>query len=174
MNPLTVQVPAPTNFHSSSTESNRTSLNSEPKSDLKSNGKSPLIGQALKPEEQRELQELKKRDREVRAHELAHVSAGGRYVRSGAQLQYEKGPDGRLYAVGGEVTIDTSVIPGDPRATLLKAQVIVRAALAPATPSAQDRRVAVEAIQMAQQARLELSLERSDEEEVTSQVDVFA
>lgn len=175
MNPLTVQSPSPTTVRSSSSESSRTSLNSESKSDLKTNSKSPLTGQALEPEEQRQLQELKNRDREVRAHELAHVSAGGRYVRSGAQLQYEKGPDGRLYAVGGEVTIDSSAIPGDPRATLLKAQVVVRAALAPASPSAQDRRVAVEAIQMAQQARLDLSLERSsDEEESASQIDVFA
>jgi hypothetical protein len=175
MNSLTVQSPPTTSYPSSNTESRRTSLDSESKSDLKTNEKSPLSGQSLEPEQQRELQELKKRDREVRAHELAHVSAGGRYVRSGAQLQYEKGPDGRLYAVGGEVSIDTSAIPGDPRATLLKAQVVIRAALAPASPSSQDRRVAAEATQMAQQARLELSLERtSGEEESVSQVDVFA
>lgn len=107
---------------------------------------------------QAEIRSLKNRDREVRAHELAHVSVGGQYVTSGAQFSYQKGPDGVLYAVGGEVSIDTSAVPGDPRATLLKAQVVARAALAPATPSAQDRGVASQATSLMQQARVELAL----------------
>ena len=103
-----------------------------------------------------ELQKLKNRDREVRAHELAHMAAGGQYVTSGAQFSYQKGQDGRLYAIGGEVGIDTSRVPGDPRATLLKAQTVMRAALAPAQPSSQDRQVAANAAVMQQQARAEL------------------
>ncbi|MBC8211620.1 MAG: hypothetical protein H8E21_11195 [Gammaproteobacteria bacterium] len=108
--------------------------------------------------DQRELQKLKNRDTEVRAHELAHVAVGSRYITSGAQFQYQKGSDGRLYAVAGEVSIDTSPVPDDPRATLMKAQVIARAAMAPAVPSAQDRAVAAQASAMIQQARAELAL----------------
>ncbi len=126
--------------------------------------------------DQKKLQQLKSRDREVRAHELAHISVGGRYVTSGANFTYEKGPNGRLYAVAGEVSIDTSEIPGDPRATLLKAQTVVRAALAPAHPSAQDRRVAAEATAIIQQANIEIAAMKreSDKQETGQNFDSFA
>ncbi len=126
--------------------------------------------------EQRRLQQLKNRDREVKAHELAHVSVGGRYVTSGARFSYEKGPNGQLYAVAGEVGINTSEVPGDPRATLLKAQVIARAALAPANPSAQDRNVAAQATAMMQQAKVDIAvlLADSTEKEVGLVLDTFA
>jgi hypothetical protein len=116
-----------------------------------------------------ELQKLKNRDREVRAHELAHMAAGGQYITSGAQFSYQKGQDGRLYAIGGEVGIDTSKVPGDPRATLLKAQAIMRAALAPAQPSSQDRQVAASAAVMQQQARAEWQSQQYQQQEQASQ-----
>ena len=75
-------------------------------------------------------------------------------------FQYVTGPNGRRYAVGGEVRIDTSPVKGDPEATLLKAQQIRRAALAPATPSAQDRSVAATASSLESQARQELLREK--------------
>ncbi|MEE4295863.1 MAG: putative metalloprotease CJM1_0395 family protein [Wenzhouxiangella sp.] len=109
--------------------------------------------------EQAQVRELQQRDREVRAHELAHVAAGGPYVTRPATYQYQTGPDGRRYAVGGEVTIDTSV-PSDPREALAKAQIIERAALAPVEPSQQDYRVAAKARQMAADARREIAAER--------------
>ena len=71
--------------------------------------------------------------------------------------EYETGPDGQRYAVGGEVGIDTSAIPGDPEATLLKAQTVMRAAMAPAEPSAQDQLVAAAAKTMESQAFIELA-----------------
>lgn len=71
-------------------------------------------------------------------------------------FQYVVGPNGRRYAVGGEVRIDTSPVEGDPEATLLKAQQIRRAALAPANPSTQDRSVAAKASSLESQARQEL------------------
>ena len=77
------------------------------------------------------------------------------------------GPDGRRYAVGGEVAIDASRVPGDPQATIRKAQVIRRAALAPAAPSAQDQRVAAQATRMEQQARAELLRQQDAEDTVT-------
>jgi len=59
----------------------------------------------LTKEEKREVEELKRRDREVRAHEQAHLAAGGGFVRGGARFEYQQGPDGKNYAIGGEVSI---------------------------------------------------------------------
>lgn len=120
--------------------------------------------QQLDQAEQRQVAELKSRDTQVRAHEAAHVAAGGGLVRGGASFQYKQGPDGKRYAVGGEVSIDASPVSGDPQATILKAQTVQRAALAPADPSAQDRRVAAQGSQMAAQARMELAKQRMDEQ----------
>lgn len=105
--------------------------------------------------EQQEVRELAARDREVRAHEQAHAAVGGRHAGSPV-YEFVRGPDGVSYAVGGEVSINTSPIPGNPEATIAKAQQIRRAASAPAEPSAQDRRVAAEAAQMEVEARVEL------------------
>ena len=127
--------------------------------------------QELSEEGQREVKELRSRDREVRAHEHAHVAAGGQYVRGGIQFEYQSGPDGRRYAVGGEVSIDTSPVAGDPNASIQKAQTIRRAALAPAEPSGADRSAAGAASRMESKARKELMEQRLEEarpEEETS------
>jgi len=129
----------------------------------------------LTEEEQTEVQELKKRDQKVRTHEHAHVAAGGQYVRGGIQYEYQTGPDGRRYVVGGEVSIDTSP-ESDPEDTIRKAQTIRQAALAPAEPSGQDRRAAAAAAQMAMKARQELAegkLEGDGEGEVSEVDDVL-
>jgi hypothetical protein len=119
----------------------------------------------LTNEEKRELQQLKQRDREVRAHEAAHKSAAGDLARGGAQFETEVGPDGRRYAVGGEVQIDTSKVAGDPQATINKAERIRRAATAPAQPSAQDRAVAAEAAQMKAEAQQELNAQKAEQQQ---------
>jgi len=103
------------------------------------------------------ISKLKARDREVRTHEASHLAAAGRFARGGAQFEFTRGPDGVSYAVGGEVSIDTAPVSGNPQATLLKAQTIRRAALAPADPSGQDQSVAAAATAMATKARAELS-----------------
>lgn len=109
---------------------------------------------ALSADEQKVVDKLKARDREVRQHEQAHLSAAGGLAVSAASFEFERGPDGKNYAVGGEVSIDTS--PGrTPDETIAKAQRIRAAALAPAEPSGQDRAVAAEAAQMAQAAQAE-------------------
>jgi hypothetical protein len=118
--------------------------------------------------ESRELQDLKQRDREVRQHEQAHVAAGGAYVRGGASFSTQRGPDGRQYAVGGEVQIDTSAVPGDPAATIRKMQVVRSAALAPANPSAQDRSVAAQASSTENEARAELREEQGVDDSVSA------
>jgi hypothetical protein len=118
----------------------------------------PRTPQELSTEDELELRELKARDREVRAHEQAHVAAGGQYVTGGPSYEFERGPDGRQYAVGGEVNISVSP-ERDPEATIKKAQVIRRAALAPADPSSQDRQVASKASAMEREARAEMAKE---------------
>ncbi len=117
----------------------------------------------LTEEEQREVEELKERDREVRRHEQAHKAAAGRYAGGAPSFEYEVGPDGRRYAVGGEVSIDVSPVEDDPQATIDKMQQVRSAATAPAEPSNQDRQVAVEAAQLEQQARADLAAQKSEE-----------
>jgi DNA repair exonuclease SbcCD ATPase subunit len=111
--------------------------------------------------EQRQIQQLAERDREVKAHEQAHQAVGGQYA-GAMSFTYERGPDGKNYAIGGEVPIDTGKIANDPQATLDKAETIRRAALAPAEPSSQDRRVAAQAVQMSLEARAEIQLQQQE------------
>ncbi|WP_163835867.1 putative metalloprotease CJM1_0395 family protein [Spartinivicinus ruber] len=110
------------------------------------------------------IQQLAKRDREVRAHEQAHQAVGGRYA-GAASFTFERGPDGVAYAVGGEVPINTGAVANNPEATIQKAQTIRRAALAPAQPSAQDRTVAAQATQLELQARQELAIQQQEKVE---------
>lgn len=118
----------------------------------------PRAGAALSDEEQKRLSDLQKRDREVRAHEAAHAAAGAGLA-GAPSFSYVTGPDGRRYAIGGEVRIDTSST-GSPEEDIRRAAQIRRAALAPADPSAQDLAVAARATRMEIAARAELS--RSD------------
>jgi hypothetical protein len=110
----------------------------------------------------KEIDALKKRDREVRAHEMAHVSAGGNIVRSGPHYDYQTGPDGKRYAIGGDVQIDTSP-EDDPEKTISKADKIIKAALAPADPSAQDRKVASDAQAMKMEALKQIKVKKEEE-----------
>ena len=114
----------------------------------------------LSPQAKKIVAELAARDREVRAHEAAHIAAGGSLA-GGASYTYQTGPDGRRYAVGGEVSIDTSST-GNPEEDLARAAIIRRAALAPAQPSGQDRAVAASATQMEIAARAALAAQRSE------------
>lgn len=118
----------------------------------------------LTPEQQQQVAEMQARDQEVRAHEMAHVAAGGAHVTSGPSYEYEIGPDGKGYAVGGSVGIDTSPVEGNPEATIEKMQTVVAAALAPAKPSGQDQKVAAAARQAEAKARVELSREKLEQQ----------
>ncbi|WP_018982273.1 putative metalloprotease CJM1_0395 family protein [Salinimonas chungwhensis] len=111
---------------------------------------------------EQKVAELEKRDREVRIHEEAHRAAGGQYA-SAPQYEYTTGPDNKRYATGGEVSIDVSK-EKTPAETIQKMEQVRKAALAPAEPSSQDRKVASEAAQAIAQARSELAQERTDEQ----------
>ncbi len=121
----------------------------------RASGVSATSGQGLSPEELKQLTELKARDREVRAHEAAHQAVGGQYA-GAISYTFQRGPDGAQYAVGGEVPIDVSPVPGDPQATIEKMRVVRAAAMAPAEPSGQDRAVAAEAMQVMLKAQSEV------------------
>ncbi|BCU07007.1 hypothetical protein Atep_16840 [Allochromatium tepidum] len=115
-----------------------------------------INGETLSDEDLRVVEQLKQRDSEVRAHEQAHVTAGGGHITSGPSYSYQTGPDGKRYAIGGEVGIDTSMKAGDPEGNLEKARAIIRAAMAPAEPSSQDVRVAASARAMETRAQQEI------------------
>jgi hypothetical protein len=123
-----------------------------------------ITGETLTDEDAKEVERLRERDREVRTHEQAHAAAGGSHVRGGIKYEYQTGPDGRRYAVGGEVSIDTSPVSGDPQKTIQKAQQVRRAAMAPAEPSGADRQAAAAASRMEAEARQELIEERANPE----------
>ncbi|HEX5637038.1 MAG TPA: putative metalloprotease CJM1_0395 family protein [Gammaproteobacteria bacterium] len=142
------------------TPAQRTSANSNDSSN--DNKTSEQEAAAIRREEQRLVQQLAARDREVRAHEAAHIAVGRQYVVSGPSYTYQQGPDGRSYAIGGEVQLDVAE-EAEAQATLDKAETVRRAALAPVEPSAQDRQVAARASQLAAQARLSIAMERREE-----------
>jgi len=121
-------------------------------------------------QEQQQIKELKARDTEVRTHEQAHAAVGGQYAGS-PSYEYQRGPDGTNYAVGGEVPIDVGVINGDPQATIDKMQTVRAAALAPAEPSGADRAIAADATQKMAAAQAELaSADDEDSSEDKSRV----
>jgi len=122
------------------------SVNSGEASSLDINNKSEA--------EKKVVEKYKETDRAVREHEAQHEMAAGDLA-SGKSFRTKKGPDGKMYAVAGEVNIDMSVEKGDPDATIRKMRRVKRAALAPKDPSAQDYKVAQMATNIERQAEQE-------------------
>ena len=115
----------------------------------------------LTQDQKMQVIELQRRDLEVRTHKAAHMSAGAGLT-TGASYSYQRGPDNKMYAIGGEVGIDTS--PGKtPEETLKKAAQIKRAALAPAQPSSADLQVAATATNMEIEAKMEIQKNQNQE-----------
>lgn len=110
-------------------------------------------------QQQQQVDSLKARDSEVKAHEHAHATVGGQYAQS-PSFKYEKGADGQRYATDGEVQIDVSPVGGDPLATINKMKQVYAAAMAPVDPSSADIRVAAEALQKMNEAKVMLAEER--------------
>jgi hypothetical protein len=116
-------------------------------------------GELFSQSEMAMLETLKKADQVVRAHEMAHLSAAGGFAKGGATFKMHKGPDGKSYAVGGEVQIDMSPA-ATPEMTMQKMRIVRRAALAPVDPSPQDQRVAAQATINIAEASQQLDLEK--------------
>lgn len=130
----------------------------EPKKSSDSSSQKESSNLQKKPEETMKIMELSSIDTKVRAHEAAHIAAGSGVVTGGANFSYTRGPDGKLYAIGGEVPIDASE-GRTPEETIQKARQMQAAALAPADPSPQDYKVAATAAMMELKAHLEASRE---------------
>ncbi|MCL2029591.1 MAG: hypothetical protein FWG97_04170 [Deltaproteobacteria bacterium] len=98
----------------------------------------------LTPEEEAQVRKMAQRDQEVKAHEQAHVAASGGLA-GAPKYSYQTGPDGRQYAVGGEVSIRRSGGGGNTDQAIAEAETVKRGATAPAQPSSQDMAVAARA-----------------------------
>ena len=90
------------------------------------------------------------------------MAAAGAYAAGGPSYTTQQGPDGRTYAIGGEVPIDMSA-ERTPEATLRKAQTVAAAAMAPADPSGADKAIAAAAAQMAENAQAAIREEAAAE-----------
>lgn len=122
----------------------------------------------LTAEQLRIVRELQAIDRRVREHEAAHLRAGRGVVTSGANFSYVYGPDGRQYAVSGEVGIDTSP-ERKPEANIDKGERIQAAALAPRDPSEQDYRVAAVGAQLESRGRADLAVQQAEQRAVEAE-----
>ncbi|MFA7578277.1 MAG: putative metalloprotease CJM1_0395 family protein [Candidatus Muiribacteriota bacterium] len=124
------------------------------------------IEETLTQDQKAELEKLKQTDMEVKQHEAAHIAAAGGLQVSGASFEFKTGPDGKQYAIGGEVSIDTSK-GSTPDETIAKAKQIRTAALAPSNPSSQDLKVASQASKMEMEAAQQKQTEQKEELENT-------
>jgi hypothetical protein len=115
------------------------------------------------------IRSLESRDKEVRNHENAHAGVGGSFT-GAPSYSYEIGPNGKKYAVDGEVSIDLTPIAGEPAQTIAKMNKVQAAALAPANPSAQDIRVAASAASIILEAQAELTNISADNVEAKPQL----
>jgi SprA-related family len=137
-----------------------TSLAANTASPAAANSSSNATTGKLHAEKLAEISQLEITDRHVRAHEEAHLPAAGPYATGGPSYTFATGPDGQRYAVGGEVSLDTSPDPAGPEATIQKAETIQAAANAPADPSTQDRMVAAQAAGMEADAEAQIFAEQ--------------
>ncbi|CAM4107377.1 putative metalloprotease CJM1_0395 family protein [Campylobacter armoricus] len=148
-------------------ENNQENTNSEIQNsteDKKNNNEEKtqkVNGKELSEEEVRQVRELEKIDREVKAHEAAHMAAGGALA-GGASYGYTRGPDNRMYAIEGEVPIKMQK-GNTPEETIANAMQIIAAAMAPADPSPQDYKVAANAMQMQNESRIEQAKKKAEE-----------
>jgi hypothetical protein len=113
---------------------------------------------ALSADEQRRVRELERLDRVVRAQENVHRAVAPEVVSGDSTFEYEVGPDGQRYAVRGETRIE---LPrdGDPDQVVHDAQLALRAALAPAQVSSEDRVLAMRAAGLEARARAQIQRE---------------
>lgn len=116
----------------------------------------------LSEDEQRLVKNLASRDSEVRAHEAAHQASGGGMT-GAATYTYQQGPDGKMYAIGGEVSISMKT-GSSPQETIANARQIAAAAMAAGNPSPQDFSVASSARIMEMKAKQQLA--RQEQESV--------
>ena len=114
----------------------------------------------LSEDEKRLTRDLGARDSEVRAHEAAHQAASGGLA-GAASYTYQQGPDGKMYAIGGAVSISTPS-GSTPDETIKNARLVAAAAMAAGDPSPQDLAVASSARAMEMQAEQQKTKEMQE------------
>lgn len=88
---------------------------------------------------QRVVDKFKNLDSQTKAHEQLHASLAN--TKGAISYTYQTGPDGKLYATGGNVRLDTS-LPKDEKAALAKLNELQKASLAPSGLSGADAQIA--------------------------------
>ncbi len=102
---------------------------------------SSFLSRQNKQKEQQKQDLINKNYNEIYAHEAAHKAAGGALA---GPIVIERNEEG--IPVGGHVSIKMpSVNPANPQKALDDANTVIRSAMAPSDPSAQDYRVASQA-----------------------------
>ncbi len=102
----------------------------------------------LNAAEREVVRRLQARDLQVRIHEAQHFRLAGGLASGDIQYVYAQGPDGKFYAVGGGVSVQTSAT-NDPKQAARDATSFALAAQAPADASTQDIAVANKQLQRA-------------------------
>ncbi len=124
-----------------------------------------ILKNELNQAEKMAVRDLQAKDRQVRAHEQAHVAASGRISVSAPMYEYETGPDGRRYAVGGSVNYNVPQAR-TPEEEKLLAQQLRQMALAPMDPSPKDRSIAAEASVKESKATREIIQDKMEKQTV--------
>jgi len=91
----------------------------------------------LSAEERAVVDRLRQRDSQVRQEEEAHAAVAGDLA-GPISYVYQRGPDGRLYAVGGSVPIKAQALSGDPEEAKRLGARMAAAAHAATNPSDAD------------------------------------
>jgi hypothetical protein len=94
-------------------------------------------GDQLSAAERADLAKLQQRDQQVRQEEKAHAAVAGDLA-GPISYSYQRGPDGRQYAVGGSVGVQAKAVTGDPAEAERLSGRMAAAANAPTNTSAQD------------------------------------
>lgn len=101
----------------------------------------------LSPAEKAQLADLQRRDAQVRQEENAHANAAGQ-LGGPIAYTYQRGPDGRMYALGGSVPLRAQT-GSDPEEAARLGRRIAGAALAAVLPSSADYAAAAAAYSLA-------------------------
>jgi hypothetical protein len=161
-------LPPQTNEKSSYSKNSLKKQNKKTASGTEKDGaKTAAADEELSEGEEEQVRELQKRDSEVKSHEQKHIASAGAYAKGGAVYDYQMGPDGKMYAIGGRVELDTS-IPEDPDQALAKARTLRASATAVGDPSSADLSIASYANQMEADARVEKQEENEEDLEENS------
>ena len=100
-------------------------------------------GKYDKNDYERVLEKFKSMDSQVRSHEQNHASLAN--TTTPIQYNYQMGPDGKMYATGGSVRLDTSM-PSDPEAAANKLEQLKKSATSAGSDmSSADSTIAIQA-----------------------------